>query len=92
MPCATQPTKEKPEICAVASNGRDSSVLGTVLIAEDEEILRLVVSKMLRKQGFEVIEAADGSSAVDLFREHQTEIGVVLLDLTLPGMNELEVC
>jgi DNA-binding response OmpR family regulator len=39
---------------------------GTVLFVEDEQQLRQAVVKMLRKTGFEVFEAADGSSAIDL--------------------------
>lgn len=57
----------------------------SVLMVEDEEALRLAVSKMLRKQGFEVLEAREGYSAVEVFREHANRIDVVLLDLTLPG-------
>lgn len=57
----------------------------SVLFVEDEECLRLAVSKMLRRQGFEVLEAQEGYSAVEIFREHASRIDVVLLDLTLPG-------
>src|SRR5262249_28400726 len=63
----------------------------TVLVVEDEDGLRIAVSKMLRKQGFSVIEARDGRAGVDLFRANQREIDVVLLDLTLPGMTGREV-
>jgi DNA-binding NtrC family response regulator len=40
---------------------------------------------MLRKQGLTVIDVDNGSDAVDLFRNHQKEIDVVLLDMTIPG-------
>jgi PAS domain S-box-containing protein len=61
-------------------------VKGTVLVVEDEDVLRLSVSKMLRKEGFTVIEAGDGSAAIDLLRDHQKEIDVILLDMTIPCM------
>ena len=64
-----------------------SSADGTVLVVEDEETLRLAVSKMLRMKGFSVIEAIDGSAAVDLFRNHEREIAVVVLDMTLPRID-----
>src|SRR6185436_10047304 len=51
----------------------------------------LAVSKMLRKKGFTVIEAANGKAGVDLFRASAPEIDVVLLDLTLPGLSGREV-
>jgi CheY-like chemotaxis protein len=58
---------------------------GTVLVIEDENLLRLAVSKMLRKKGWTVIEAGDGDAGVDLFSTNRTPIDVVLLDMTLPG-------
>ena len=64
---------------------------GTVLVVEDEDGLRLAVSRMLRRRGFSVIEASDGYGGVDLFRDHAKEIDAVLLDLTLPGKNGREV-
>jgi DNA-binding response OmpR family regulator len=57
----------------------------TVLVVEDEAVLRVAVAKMLRKQGFSVLEAADGTEALTLFRVYKDEIAVVLLDVTLPG-------
>ena len=67
------------------------SVTGTVLVVEDEDTLRIAVSKMLRMRGFSVIEAIDGNAAVDLFRAHEPDIAVVLLDMTLPGLSGPEV-
>jgi nitrogen-specific signal transduction histidine kinase/ActR/RegA family two-component response regulator len=63
----------------------NTHLTGNVLVVEDEEPLRLSIAKMLRKQGLFVIEAADGATAVNLFRNHQNKIDVVLLDVTLPG-------
>jgi CheY-like chemotaxis protein len=58
---------------------------------EDEEVLRFAVSKMLRKNGFQVIEAIDGSSAIELVRTHPDKIDLMLLDVTLPGVSSREV-
>ena len=58
----------------------------TVLVVEDEELLRTAVTKALRKRGFLVIEASDGPSAVELLQVRRGEINVALLDATLPGM------
>jgi len=64
----------------------------TVLLVEDEETLRLSVSKILRRNGFSVIETGDGSSAIEHLRAAKpSDIHVVLLDLTLPGASSLEV-
>jgi PAS domain S-box-containing protein len=67
------------------------SARGSVLIVEDEETLRISVSRMLRKQGFSVLEAADGNLAVELIRDRGQDIAVVLLDITLPGKSSPEV-
>jgi two-component system cell cycle sensor histidine kinase/response regulator CckA len=78
---------------AVSGDGGDAvpGQHGTVLVVEDEGNLRQPIVKMLRKNGFEVLEAADGTSAIDLLRANRAGIDVVLLDLTLPGASSREV-
>jgi DNA-binding NtrC family response regulator len=71
----------------LASPSRDA----TVLVVEDEVPLRQAVTKMLRKTGFEVLEAADGTSAIDLLRANGSKIDVILLDITIPGASSAEV-
>ena len=61
---------------------------GTILVVEDEEVLRGAVSKALRKRGYSVLDAGDGSAAIDLFHAHKDEIDAILLDVTLPGKSE----
>jgi DNA-binding NtrC family response regulator len=62
----------------------------TVLLVEDEDPLRQAVSKMLRKTGMTVIEAANGSAAIDAIRAEQ-EIDVLILDITIPGASSRDV-
>jgi two-component system cell cycle sensor histidine kinase/response regulator CckA len=64
---------------------------GSILIVEDEETLRSAVAKMLRKKGFSVLEAADGDLAVEMIRDRNHNIALMLLDLTLPGKSSHEV-
>jgi CheY-like chemotaxis protein len=64
---------------------------GSVLVVEDEHHLRQAVVKMLRKTGFKVFEAADGSCAIDLLRADGGKIDVMLLDMTIPGASSREV-
>ena len=64
---------------------------GTILIVDDEDLLRTTVSKLLRKNGFEVIEAGDGSAAMDLLRSHKDAADLVLLDVSLPGISSRDV-
>ena len=76
---------------APAAGDEAANFAGTILVVEDEDTLRLAVSKMLRKNGFTVLEAADGETGIDLLRASTREIDVALLDLTLPGMSSREV-
>jgi two-component system response regulator RegX3 len=64
--------------------------LTRVLVVEDEQSLREPLVYLLEKEGYEVLEAADGNAALDLFRENNPDI--VLLDLMMPGMSGNEVC
>lgn len=61
-----------------------------ILVVEDEGSLREPLVFLLRKEGYEVIEAEDGTTALALFRTEQPDF--VLLDLMLPGMGGNEVC
>ena len=67
------------------------SFTATVLLIEDADTLRQAVATMLRRNGFSVLDASDGSEGVDLFRAHAADIDVVLLHVTLPGMSSREV-
>jgi PAS domain S-box-containing protein len=64
---------------------------GAVLLVEDEEGLRFAVANLLRRKGFRVTEAAEGSAAIDVLRKRTGAIDAILLDLTLPGMSSRDV-
>ena len=60
---------------------------GTILFIEDEDSLRTVVAKILRKKGFEVVEAVDGAAAIEILTSDARNITLALLDVTLPGIS-----
>jgi DNA-binding response OmpR family regulator len=62
-----------------------------LLLVEDEHLLRGLIAQFLRGEGFEVVEAADGSQAVGLFSS-SGPFDLVLLDLNLPLICGVEVC
>jgi CheY-like chemotaxis protein len=62
-----------------------------VLLVEDEDSLRGAVSKMLGKAGFSVIEAADGTAALNIIRARHRPIDLLVLDITIPGASSTEV-
>lgn len=56
-----------------------------VLIIEDEDINRSVLRQMLKRFGFDVLEASDSLQALDLWRQHMKEIQLVISDVGIPG-------
>lgn len=59
----------------------------TILLAEDEPMVRDVAVRTLRQAGYQVVTAVDGEDAVAKFREHADEIDMVLLDVRMPKLN-----
>lgn len=60
---------------------------GTVLVIDDEEIVRRTVKVALQRFGYDVILAEDGRQGVEAFRQAAGRVGVVLLDMTMPVMS-----
>jgi PAS domain S-box-containing protein len=60
---------------------------GTILVVDDEPLLRRVAAKLLQKLGYAVFEASSGQNALTIFQEKGAEIDLVLLDLIMPGLN-----
>ncbi|MDQ6974262.1 MAG: response regulator, partial [Mariprofundaceae bacterium] len=60
---------------------------GTVLVVDDDEMIREVATAMLEHMGFDVLEAVVGCDGVAMYRQHQHDIVAVLLDLTMPKLN-----
>ena len=58
-----------------------------VLVVDDEESVRRLATSMLERLGYEVITAASGRQALEIFRHHRGRIRGVLLDLTMPHMD-----
>ncbi|MBL9134953.1 MAG: response regulator [Verrucomicrobiales bacterium] len=65
------------------------SMSGTVLLVDDDESNRALLSRRLKRLGFQVIEVGDGSAALDCLR--QTPVDVILLDMLMPGMRGDEI-
>ena len=61
-----------------------------ILIADDEARMRKLVKDFLVKKDYQVVEAADGQEAIDIFFE-QNDISLVILDIMMPKMDGWEV-
>ena len=62
-----------------------------ILVVDDESRMRKLVKDFLGKQGYEVLEAADGEEAVDVFFA-QKNISLIILDVMMPKMDGWTVC
>jgi CheY-like chemotaxis protein len=60
---------------------------GAVLVVDDEDIVRSTASAALRRAGYEVLQAANGQEALDVFRSARPRVSIVLLDMTMPVMS-----
>jgi CheY-like chemotaxis protein len=74
-------------------SGSESTIHGkeTILLVEDEVIVRDLVRSVLQATGYVVLEAANGEQALRLTNEHHGPIQLLLADVVLPGLSGLEV-
>ncbi|MCC6696251.1 MAG: response regulator [Candidatus Hydrogenedentes bacterium] len=78
----------EPSVVANKPTLPPSSTRGTetILLVEDEDMVRELAKKILRNAGYTVLEARDGAEAVALFKEHANRIQMAILDVVMPGM------
>jgi PAS domain S-box-containing protein len=67
------------------------TTLESILVVEDEGGIRALVRKILRRQGYQVIEASNGEEALRLLAEEGTKVDLLLTDVMMPGMNGVEL-
>jgi PAS domain S-box-containing protein len=60
---------------------------GTVLVVDDEEVVRVTAKHTLERYGYSTMLANDGLAALETYRSRPADIGLVILDLTMPVMN-----
>jgi two-component system phosphate regulon response regulator PhoB len=74
---------------------------GHILLVEDEETIRETITLTLRSEGYTVLTAADGRTALDLIRTYtdrsqgnndRPPLDLIILDIMLPGINGLDLC
>jgi len=67
--------------------GIDWCPTGTVLVVDDESVVRETASMMLEEMGFQTLQAEDGEEGLEVYRRNRNEIALVLLDMTMPRMD-----
>ena len=84
---------ETVDVPAPARRARaaDVSQTATILVAEDEALVRGVVVRVLGSAGYTVIEAPDGEQALDMVRTHRTPLDLVVTDVVMARMGGLDL-
>ena len=66
---------------------RDLTGIGTVLLVEDEDAVRLFSARALRNNGYKVLEARSGEAALELLNEQLADIDLIISDVVMPRMD-----
>ena len=80
-------SRRRPPILEDVESPRVFGGTGTILVIDDEEIVRTVARGALEETGYSVVLASDGHEAIEIFGERSDEIDAVLLDLSMPRMS-----
>jgi PAS domain S-box-containing protein len=88
-------TNENAPLFAMQTEDRRdiSRIIGgieTILIAGENKDVRQLLTRVLREHGYSVFTAMDGSAAIEMFRQHSSDIPLVILDIDMPKMNGKE--
>jgi CheY-like chemotaxis protein len=78
-----------PSALATSSPSTPAAIrnAATILVIDDEDMVREAVTDILEAEGYYVLNAADGATGIALYRKRMDDIALVLLDLSMPGMN-----
>ena len=83
LPLAAEPTPSTPRGSSPLHHGNSR---GRILVVDDEEAIRVVVSRMLQAEGYEVLRARDGMEALRELQEVGGAVDLVITDVVMPGM------
>ena len=83
LPTSDRAPANRPD--ANASSRRDRARERVVLVIEDQDAVRALVRRVLEREGFGVLEAAESSRAEVLFDEHKAKIALIVTDVGIPG-------
>jgi PAS domain S-box-containing protein len=80
-----------PETAAPAATSAPAAGSETILLVEDETVVRRLVAEILETTGYTVLQAGDGPSALELLRRHAEPVELLVTDVVMPGMSGPEV-
>ena len=78
---------EVAEVAETAASGRDLTGIGTVMLVEDEDPVRIFGARALRNKGYKVLEARSGEGALEMIRDAGEKIDLLITDVVMPRMD-----
>ncbi len=93
LPEAIKGVDDVEEVVPVKSAARpsrppaDLAGQGNILFVEDEDSVRVIAAKTLRKRGYNVVEACDGEEAYDILSDGEKSFDLMISDVVMPGMD-----
>ncbi len=91
LPRVAETVESPAQVAVPAESAAAEPGTETILLVEDEANLRYLARQFLEKQGYRVIEAADGAVAMQIAVAHEAVIHLLLTDVIMPGMNGREL-
>jgi CheY-like chemotaxis protein len=87
------PSVQTAAVIAAPAVSRSPELAGTetLLVVEDQPEVRKVITSVLSRQGYVVLEAASGQSALDLLSERHAPVDLLITDVVMPGMSGREL-
>jgi signal transduction histidine kinase/CheY-like chemotaxis protein len=79
-------TEANPTLPASSAEGTAPRVHGRVMIVDDEPIVRSATARLVKQLGLDALTASDGEEALVLYKIHQDEIVLILLDMVMPKL------
>jgi PAS domain S-box-containing protein len=89
LPVSDQGIAALPEKAVIPPENKAAGI--TMLLVDDDVLVREMVKAMIKRMGITVLEARDGVEAVEIFQQHREVIRCVLSDLTMPRMDGWEL-
>src|SRR5882762_5928827 len=91
LPRVAEPSESAAVLAPFSETPRAEGGKETILLVEDEDNLRRLARQYLEKQGYNVVDAADGAMALEIAVAHEGVIHLLLTDVIMPGMNGREL-
>jgi len=82
LPASISPVQSETETMLEPLRGA-----GTIMVVDDERFIIEITGEWLRELGYQVIEASSGQEALALYETHRDAVGLVILDMVMPGMD-----